>query len=150
MDFKKARGGRKQDSAQYIDASPNTSQDGGAADNSKLGRVKGAGPRSIQDTQLYQEGVGNARRIWFNYVNLLKTYFKKMTRPEQIQLITRLATILSMGSAVLILSFFYSFLPTVIRVFALPAVLVVSWWAGQNIVANVLVTRFETYLNKES
>lgn len=107
------------------------------------------GPKSIQETQLYKDSVGSAQRFWNNYVNLLRTSFKNMPRAGQERLIIRFCQVITIGSSIWFLMFIYSFLPTIVRVFVLPVVVVASWWVGTRIVGSVMIERFSRHLNKE-
>jgi len=127
---------------------PNDIIDASPGDDSSRVR-KGSQPRNIQETQAWQDGVGGARRMWNNYLTLLSTSFAKMSRQGQEQFITRLSQIVTIGSAALFTSIFYAFLPSIVRVFALPLVIVGAWWAGTNIVAPQMIVRFSQYLNED-
>jgi hypothetical protein len=107
---------------------------------------KGSGNR-IQDNKIWQGTVGSTKNALTGYFAFLQKYFLDQPRAEQEQLITRYCQILTIGAAVVILSFLNTFLPTIIRVFALPAILVGAWYAGTNIVPPIVIKRMEKYLN---
>ncbi len=154
MDFSKTkgggpRGGKKGDGPdRSIDASPGNLP---AEQSGKRfeGGGTGTGPKNIMETQAWKEGTGGARRLWSNYMNILAESFSRMPRDGQEQLIVRLSQVLTIGSAILILSFFYAFIPVFIRVLALPAVVVGAWYAGTKVVAPIMIARFDSYLNRD-
>ncbi|MBS1954914.1 MAG: hypothetical protein JST89_12050 [Cyanobacteria bacterium SZAS-4] len=137
---RKGRGRGPADNDQFIDATPD-------ADSSP--NMRGGSPRNLQETKVYKDSVKGARAAWQNYVAFLATKFHDTPRRGQEQFIVRMSQTLTIGSAVLITSLFYPFLPTLIRVFALPGVLVLSWWLGTKIVAPQMTIRFEKHLNQE-
>lgn len=150
----KSRGARAEpsrdsrDSANFegtIDASP-----GEAPGSSKRRSTPQPGARSIKDTKAWQESSGGAKRLWFNYRTLLMTHFQRMTRAEQETLITRISQIITIGSTILIVQFFYYFIPDILRIFLLPALLAAAYFAGTKVVAPLMIARFEQYLNQES
>ncbi len=128
------------DDGQIIDASPDADTQQNMSRNS---------PRNLQETKVYKDSVKGARAAWQNYVAFLATKFHDTPRRGQEQFIVRMSQTLTIGSAVLITSLFYPFLPTLIRVFALPGVLVLSWWLGTKVVAPQMTIRFEKHLNQE-
>ena len=154
MDFKKSRSGKKGD-AKSSDKTFSASPDYGATIDaspgerplSRPGAGGGHGPRSIQETKAWQEGTGGLKRMWHNYVTMLGTQFKKMTRREQEELITRLSQIVTIGSAALITMLFYGFIPLFLKIFVLPGILLGAYWAGTNIVSPIMIARYEQYLN---
>lgn len=106
-------------------------------------------PRSIQETQAWQSSQAGLQNMWANYRRVLKTSWQRMPRTEQEALITRLCQIVTMGVSVLVLMFFYSFLPKLIAIFAVPGVLVASFYTGTKIVAPIIAAQYDQYLNKE-
>ena len=80
---------------------------------------------------------------------MLTTKFKQLPRAEQETLITRISQVVTMGSSVLVIQLFYSFLPLFLRVLALPLALVAAWWAGTRVVAPMMIIRYDKYLNRE-
>lgn len=125
---------------QFIDATP---------DAETSPNMRGGSPRNLQETKVYKDSVKGARAAWQNYLAFLAVKFHDTPRRGQEQFIVRMSQTLTIGSAVLITSLFYPFLPTLIRVFALPGVLVLSWWLGTKIVAPQMTIRFEKHLNQE-
>lgn len=112
-------------------------------------RGSSMGPRSIQDTQAFKDGQAGARRVWSNYTAMLRREFQNRSRFEQESLITRLCQVVTIGSAMLVMSLFYSFLPLFLRVFVLPGAFLVAYWAGTKIVSPIMIVRFDKYLNRE-
>jgi len=106
-------------------------------------------PRNIQETQVYKEGQAGVKRFWSNYTTMLKTQFQRMSRAEQEGMITRLCQIVTIGSAMLVTSLFYSFLPLFLRVFALPVMFLAAYWAGTKVVSPIMIVRYDQYLNRE-
>jgi hypothetical protein len=49
---------------------------------------------------------------------------------RKLELITKSSIVVTMGVAVVSLGLFYYFLPTVLRIFALPLVLVATWFTA--------------------
>lgn len=156
MDFRKAKGAKRDDDApgrasqrrgrqdeDTIDASP-----GGSPSIGARGGRPGA-PRSVQDTKFYKETSTGAKAAWTNYTAMLATQFKRMSRAEQENMITRLCQIVTIGSAMLVISLFYNFLPLFLRVFALPLVFIGAYWAGTKIVSPIMIVRYDRYLNRE-
>lgn len=136
------QGGRPEDSLEGFDASPDS--------GNKNGRKNGSrSPRNIQETRVWKDSVGGLSSMWKQYVAILKQSFARLPRDKQEFYIIRLSQAVTIGSSILAISFFYPFLPTIIRVFALPLVIVVSWWCGTKIVAPQMVIRMSSYLNKE-
>ena len=145
MNSGKARDKRKQArnkaKDQIIDASPG--QDGA----SQL--MSGQRPKSVQDTQAWKGGSRNLKRLWSGYVETLKSSFHNMPRAGQLELIYKGSIVVTMGVAVVSLGLFYYFLPTVVRVFALPVVFVTAWFTATKLVAPMISARMEPFLNPE-
>lgn len=110
-------------------------------------KPNGSGPRSIQDTKIWQDSVGGLRGVWESYVSNLATYFRNMTRIEQEQTIIKFCNAITIGTAILSLSIFYYFLPQPLRVLSLPVVVCLSWFAGARIVGPQMIIRFSRFLN---
>lgn len=91
-----------------------------------------------------QEGMAN---LWLRYKALLATSFSNMSRYEQENLITRFSFVVSIGIGMVVLNFFYSVLPTIVRVIALPIVLSVGWYIGTRIVAPAAIDRLEKFMH---
>jgi hypothetical protein len=143
-DFNKSRGGNRDDKArktgsgrtsESIDASP--------------GDVSLDRPRNVTETKAWKEGQAGARRIWWNYKQSLIDSFKKMPRAMQEQMISQISMIVTIGTTALLLSFFYNFLPQMIRVMGVPLMGIAAWWAGTRIVAPIMIGRYEEYLNRD-
>lgn len=73
--------------------------------------------------------------------------FQTLERIEQEQGIIRICQIITVGTGLLGLSIFQTFLPDAVRVVSLPVVLIACWWAGTCIVGPQIITRFNRYLN---
>ncbi len=154
MDFKKSRSGKKPDgkpNEKTFSASPEygATIDASPGERPSLSRPgTGGGPRNLQETKAWQEGTGGLKRMWRNYLTMLGTQFKKMSRREQEDLITRLSQIVTIGSAALITMLFYGFIPLFLKIFVLPGILLGAYWAGTNIVSPIMIARYEQYLNR--
>ncbi len=79
---------------------------------------------------------------------MLSGRFRNTPRAGQEAFILRMSQAITIGSAGLIALFVYPFLPTLVRVFALPVVLVLSWLLGTKLVAPQMMSRVESYLNQ--
>ncbi len=110
-------------------------------------KIRGKNPKNITETKAWKEGVGGFRQVWSNYLNTLSTAFRRMTRADQEQLITKLCQVITVGCAIVLTTFFYQFVPTLIRVFALPAFIVGSWFIATRVVSPMIITQFENKLN---
>lgn len=104
---------------------------------------------SIQDTKIWKDSKSGVAKFWQNYLDTLAMYFRQMSRAEQEDLITRASLIMTIGGSALILTFFYGFLPDIVRVFSLPAIAVGGWFVGNKVVTPVMLSRFEKYLNRD-
>jgi hypothetical protein len=136
---------KSQGSDQFIDASPG---DDGLSELSP-GQRFSAKPRSIQDTQIWKGGAKGLNGLWNNYLGTLKDSFVNMPRSTQLELISKGSIIVTMGVAVISLGLFYYFLPTIVRVFAAPALLVTAWFVGTKLVFPMVRDRLEPYLNQD-
>jgi len=106
-------------------------------------------PRNIAETKVWKESTGSAKRAWSNYVNMLGERFQMLPRFDQEQFITRLSIIFTMGATIIIMVMFYSFLPTAVRLLALPGALVASYLVGLKVVTPIMISRYEQFLNRE-
>jgi len=107
-------------------------------------------PRNLRETKVWKDTIGACQQLWSNYIAMLKLSFRKMSRYDQEQMITKYSWVISMGVAALAYQFFIrDFLPVIIRVLALPLILVAAWAVGTRLVAPVFIKRFEKYLNQE-
>ena len=86
---------------------------------------------------------------WSNYKRVLSDSFKAMSRFQQEALINRLCQIVTIGVTFLALLLFYHMMPLAIRVLAVPLAVVASWWAANNIVTPVVVSRMEPLLKRK-
>lgn len=106
-------------------------------------------PHNLADTEIFQESKAGMHKVWSNYLNMLARSFQKMSRNNQEQLIVRVCQIVTVGTTVLIISLFYSFLPPQLRVIIVPIALIGAWWAGTKMVAPQMMVRFAQHLNRE-
>lgn len=106
--------------------------------------------RDITDTEGWKSSSKGIKRLWNNYINVLRESFNGMSRGEQEDLIDKFAMIITIGVTVLAVLIFYPYIPRLLRVLGLPVALIVAWWAGRKIVGPVVIERMERYLKKES
>lgn len=85
---------------------------------------------------------GKAAGFLQKYTNTLKASFDEMNSDEQEALITRFCYVISIGIAMVGLSCFYTILPPLIRILALPIVLTAAWFVGSKVVAPAMIERF--------
>ena len=109
-------------------------------------RGPGEKPRSIQDTQAWKDSTGGLRKIWNNYLRLLGSTFQQLSRTEQIRYIERFSITIAVGAACVMSSFFYWFLPSLVRVLIVPVFLGAAWWTGSKLIAPQIIARFDQYL----
>ncbi len=102
-------------------------------------------PRS--NKEMWAQGKKGLSDLWENYVQLLQRDFNRRTRESQEQLILRLSQVITIGCVVVLLNFFYSFIPSFIRLFVFPVILVISWFVATRAIAPMIVIRFEHKLN---
>ncbi len=100
-----------------------------------------------KNKEMWTQGKKGLSDIWENYVQMLRRDFQKRPRGSQEQLILRLSQVLTIGCVVVLLNFFYSFIPSVIRLFAFPLLLVAAWFVATRAIAPMIVVRFEDHLN---
>ena len=87
--------------------------------------------------------------MWTQYKNILRTSFVRMTRSEQEALLTKASIIITIGVTIIALGLFYSLIPRMVRVFLVPGALFGAWWIGGKVVAQVIIARFDSFLNKQ-
>lgn len=97
--------------------------------------------------EMWTQGKKGLSDLWKNYVDLLQRDFNRRTRESQEQLILRLSQVITIGCVVVLLNFFYSFIPSFIRLFIFPVILVISWFVATRAIAPMIVIRFEHRLN---
>ncbi|MBX9937750.1 MAG: hypothetical protein K2Y32_00780 [Candidatus Obscuribacterales bacterium] len=85
---------------------------------------------------------GKAAGFFQKYTNTLKASFDDMNSDEQEALITRFCYVISIGIAMVALSCFYTILPPLVRILALPIVLAAAWFVGSKVVAPAMIERF--------
>ena len=116
----------------------------------KPGSIIDASPgatKSIRDTKPWKQATGGIKQAWSQYTQMLANSFRNLDRVEQEALITKFSMIFTIGAAVLLLSFFYSFLPLgLIRILSVPLLLIGSYFAGTRIVAQAMIVRLAKYL----
>lgn len=100
-----------------------------------------------KNKEMWNQGKKGLSDLWKNYVDMLRRDFQKRGRNSQEQLILRLSQVLTIGCVVVLLNFFYSFIPSVIRLFAFPILLVAAWFVATRAIAPMIVIRFEDHLN---
>jgi hypothetical protein len=139
MDLGKLRGAKgKTDSP----SSPSGNGTGGSLDVPS--RVN---PKNITETKAFKKGMGSVGNMWSNYMAILERYFNGMSRADQEQLILRGCQVITVGCAIVLTTFFYQFIPLLVRVFALPLFIVGSWFVATRVVAPIIIAQFENKLN---
>lgn len=108
-----------------------------------------AAPATIRETKVWKSSSQGIGRMWANYKTILYESFKAMSRGEQEALIQRMCMIITLGVGCLTLLLFYSFLPPLGRVIVVPVALVCAYWAGNNLVTPVVLSRIENILAKK-
>lgn len=127
-----------------IDASPD-----GSAPVSKGKTARGSmQPNNLRETKIWKDSVGGAQGMWNQYIAFVGKSFENLPLEKQENYILRMCQAFTIGSTVLVFSLFYYFIPTIVRIFLLPVVLIGSWWLGTNVVTPLVMARFEKYLNK--
>lgn len=104
-------------------------------------------PKNITETRAYKEGKAGIGQMWSNYLRVLGSYFHKMRREDQEQLIVRFCQVVTVGCAVVLTSFFYQFVPSLVKVFALPLFFVGTWFVATRVVSPIIIAQFESKLN---
>ncbi|MBA3995451.1 MAG: hypothetical protein C0469_18185 [Cyanobacteria bacterium DS2.3.42] len=111
--------------------------------------MDGNKPRNIQETQAWKDSTGGLQKLWKNYLNLLGRTFQQLTRAEQERYIERFSITIAVGAACVMSSFFYWFLPPLVRVLVVPVFIGAAWWAGAKLIAPQVIDRFAQYLKVE-
>ena len=106
-------------------------------------------PKNIRETKVWQQSSNGIKHLWSNYMQMLKRSFQTMPRTQQEQLIGRICLIVTIGVSMLLLGFVYSFLPQLLRVFVLPGLFALAYWAGTKLVTPIIIIRYEQYLNRD-
>ncbi|MDZ4837781.1 MAG: hypothetical protein SGJ27_28700 [Candidatus Melainabacteria bacterium] len=143
MDLSKLRGAKGNPGE--IDQSPPASN--GAGDKRELPSKSPKNPKSVTETNAYKQGKAGIGQFWSNYVHLLSNYFSRMSRSDQEQLIVRGCQVVTVGCAIVLTTFFYQFVPLLIRVFTLPLFIVGSWFVATKVVSPIIIAQFENKLN---
>ncbi len=142
MDLGKMRGTRGK-----TDESASDSSDSVSGNGRKSLPSRKSGQKSIKDNKALREGMGGLNALWGTYTSTLSAYFRRMSRNDQEQLITRLCQVITVGSAIVLTSFFYQFIPLLVRVFTMPVFIVGSWFVATRVVAPIIIAQFEDKLN---
>lgn len=106
-------------------------------------------PKNIMETNTWKKGSSGISSMWKNYLSILDKYFRNYSRAEQERLITTMCTVVTIGCATVLVTLFYPFIPPLIRLFAVPAILLGSWFVATKVVTPILITQFDDRLNKE-
>lgn len=85
--------------------------------------------------------------LWDQYVRDMIAHFNGMTRDEKESLIVRACQVGTMGCAIVLTCFFYQFIPNLIRIFALPAFIIGSWFVASTVVGPIVIRQFDSQLN---
>lgn len=104
-------------------------------------------PKNITETPTFKKGVGSLGQMWSNYTALLDRSFRNMDRADQEQLIVRSCQVVTVGCAIVLTTFFYQFVPLLVRVIFLPLFIVGSWFVATKVVAPIITAQFEDKLN---
>lgn len=143
MDLGKLRGAKSKSGDSASSSSPSGN---GTGDHRDLpaDQLK---PKNIYETKPFKTGMGGVTQMWSNYVAILHNSFKRMDRSEQEQLIVRLCQVITVGCAIVLTTFFYQFVPLLVRVFFLPLFIVGSWFVATRVVSPIIIAQFESKLN---
>lgn len=101
----------------------------------------------LRQSPAWQKGKSGIGRMWDRYLQILRQSFSVMDREEQENMITKFCYVITIGIACVIISCFYSLLPPLLRIIALPIFLAGGWFVGAKIVAPTMIKRLEAYLN---
>ncbi len=91
-------------------------------------------------------GVG-FRAMWKNYFFVLSSYFKKMKREDQEQLIVRVCQWVVVSCAVVVASFFYPYLESSHKVVEIPLFFVFTWYVATRVLSPIVIVSFDDKLN---
>ncbi|MBP7861922.1 hypothetical protein KA183_09590 [bacterium] len=141
------RGGRSASAASEDDDEMAVDAASGNEKKKDLPKAKAKRSKNEANKEMWNQGKKGLSDIWENYVQMLRRDFQKRPRDSQEQLILRLSQVLTIGCVVVLLNFFYSFIPSVIRIFAFPVLLVIAWFVATRAIAPMIVVRFEDHLN---
>ncbi len=101
----------------------------------------------LTESKIWKDTVGVVQKLWDNYLRVLGTYFQRMSRIEQEELITKYSWIVALGGVSLIWCQVYTFLPPVLRVIGFPLSMALAYWFGKKIVSRIMIERLSKYLN---
>ena len=138
MDLSKLRGSKK-----GKDSSSSSSNGSDNTDSSK------DAPKNIMETNTWKKSSSGITSMWKNYVTILGKYFENYSRSEQERLITTMCQVVTIGCATVLVTLFYPFIPQLIRLFAVPAILVASWFVATKVVSAIIIAQFDDKLNRE-
>jgi|AGTN01.2.fsa_nt_gi hypothetical protein len=147
-DLGKLRGGTGKKGADPAGSDMSRSTES-AGDKSSSLRPIGKGPKNITETKAFKQGMGGFKQMWDNYVNILASDFRRRSRGDQEALILRMCQVVTVGCAIVLSTFFYQFVPLLIRVFAFPVFIVGSWFIASRVVGPIILTQLENKLNKQ-
>lgn len=105
------------------------------------------GKFKLTETRAWKDSIGLIERMWDSYLRLLASYFRKMSRYEQEELLTKYSWIISVGGTLLVWCQIYPLFLPIVRVIAFPLTLGVAYWFGKRIVSTVVIERLSKYLN---
>lgn len=108
----------------------------------------GNSPHNITKTEAWKSSSRGISRFWTNYKRLLNDSFVKMSRDEQEALITKFSVYITVGVSWLIMLTFYSVMPVIVRLLAVPIGSVAAWWLGRSVVAQAVINRLGSKLNR--
>ena len=103
----------------------------------------------IQESKVWKDSIGAGQRLWSNYLNVLSTYFSRMSRIDQEELISKFSWIITLGAASLAWYQIYPLFHPNIRLIALPITAIAAYWFGKNVVSKIMIERFAKYLNNQ-
>lgn len=89
----------------------------------------------------------SVRQLW---ASSLADAFKRMHRSEQEALIVRLCQISCVFTAIVLTSFFYQFVPILVRVLGLPTFIIGSWFVATRVLSPIVIAHYEMSLNSET
>lgn len=82
-----------------------------------------------------------------NELDKLRLAFLMKSPAEKRQVIHMMSQVVTIGCATVLVSLFYPFIPTPIRLISIPAILFLSYFLTGRMVGNILCARFEEKLN---
>ncbi|HMP51019.1 MAG TPA: hypothetical protein PKD05_05635 [Candidatus Melainabacteria bacterium] len=120
------------------------------SDNSNQDAAPGQkSPKNIMETDTWKKSQSGISSLWRNYLDILAKYFRNYRRPEQVRLITTMCTVVTIGCATVLVTLFYPFIPQFVRLFAVPAIMVGSWFVATKVVSPIIIAQLEDKLNQD-